>query len=150
MALYPPAPATSSRGSDRNKNKDEANTGIRNGGGSGGGSVGANKGGHDLRNSRSTNGNSNNTNSDNPHKDKGIFICDRMPYFKSREKLDGAPHPSKVTVDGKEIIICMKGSSKGRVCANDRCRFAHIFTIDKITKGLSELNTWTVAIEGVT
>ena len=111
--------APSNRGSDRTKNND-ANTIDRNGGGSGRGLGGSNKGSHDLWNSRFTNGDSHNTNSDNPHKDKGIFICERMPYFKSRDKPDGAPHPPKVTVDGTEMIICMKGSSRGRVCANDR------------------------------
>ena len=73
-----------------------------------------------------------------------------MPYFKSRDKLDGALHPPKVTVDGTEMIICMNGSSRGRVCANNRCCFAHIFTLNKITKGVSELNTWTVAMDSVT
>ena len=112
--LYPAAAAaTSSRGSDRTK-RDEANTSNRNDGESGGGLGEPNKGGHDLWNSRSTGGDSYNKNSDNPHKDKGIFICERMPYFKSKNKLDGAPHPPKVTVDGKETIICMKRSSKHR------------------------------------
>ena len=32
---------------------------------------------------------------------------------------------------------------------NERCNIAHLFTIDKITKGVSELNTWTVAMDGV-
>ena len=67
-ALYPPTSATSGRGSDRNKPKDEATTGNRNGGGggAGGGSGGTNKGGHDLGNSRSTNGDLRNTNRDKP------------------------------------------------------------------------------------
>ena len=47
------------------------------------------------------------------------------------------------------MIICMKGSSRGKVCPKAECRFAHLLTIDKITKGLSELNTWTVAMDGV-
>lgn len=115
--LYLAAAAMSSRGSDRNK-KDDANTSNRNSGGSGGGLGGPNKGDHDLRNSCSIGGDSHNLNSDNPHKDKGIFICERMPYFKSKDKPDGALHPPKVTVDGKETIICMKGSSKDQVCTN--------------------------------
>ena len=140
-AMYPPASATSGRGSDRNKHKDEATTGNQNGDSSVGGSGGANKGGHDLRNSCSTNGDSRNTNSDKSDKDKGIFICERMPYFKSMDKPDGALHPPKVTVDGKETIICMKGSSKDRACTSSRCKFAHTFTLEKITKGVSALNT---------
>ena len=32
----------------------------------------------------------------------------------------------------------------------ERCQLAHLFTIDKITKGVSELNTWTVAMDCVT
>ena len=99
--LYPPAVATSSKGSDRTK-KDEANTSNQNGDGSGGGLGGPNKGGHDVRNSCSTGGDSHNTNNDNPHKDKGIFICERIPYFKSKNKPDGAPHLPKVMVDGKK------------------------------------------------
>ena len=138
--LYPPEPATSTRGSGRNK-KDEANTDNRNGGGTGGRLGGSNKRGNDHQNSRSTNGDSNNTNSDNPNKDKGIFICERMPYFISKHKLDGAPHPRKVTVDRVKTVICLKGSSRGRACANEQCRFAHIFKLDKIIKGVSELNT---------
>ena len=74
--LYPAAAARSSRGSDRTK-KDEANTSNQNGGGFGGGLGALNKGGHDLWNSCSTGGDSQHTNSDNPHKDKGIFICEK-------------------------------------------------------------------------
>ena len=44
----------------------------------------------------------------------------------------------------------MKGSSRGKVCPKADCRFAHILTIDKIIKGVSELNTWTVVMDGVT
>ena len=33
---------------------------------------------------------------------------------------------------------------------NKKCRFAHIFTLDKITKGVSELNTWLVDMDGIT
>ena len=54
-ALYPAAIATSNRGSDRNENND-GNTSNQNGGGPGGGLGGSNKGGHHLRNSRSTGG----------------------------------------------------------------------------------------------
>ena len=147
--LYPAAAVTSSRGLDRNK-KDDTNTSNQNGGGSGGGLGGPNKWGHDLQNSRSTGGDSYNTNSEHPYKDKGFSICERMLYFKSKDKPDGAPHPPKVTVGGKETIICMKGSSKDRVCTNSRCKFAHIFTLEKITKWVSELNTWTLAMNGVT
>ena len=64
-----------------------------------------------------------------------------MPYFKYKDKPEGAPDPSKVKVGGKETIICMKGSSKDRVCTNNRCKFAHIFTLEKIIKGGSKLNT---------
>ena len=148
-ALYLPAPARSTKGSGRNK-KDEANTDNWNGDGPGGGSGGSNKGGNNHRNSHSTNGASNDINSESPNKDKGIFNCERLPYFKFREKVDGVPHPPKVRVDGVKTIICMKGSSRGQVCANNWCHFAHIFTLDKITKGVSELNTWTVAMVGVT
>ena len=147
--LYPPEPATSTRGSGRNK-KDEANTDNQNSGGTGGGSGGSNKGGNNHQNSRSTNNDANNTNHDNPNKDKGIFICARLPYFKFKFKLDGASHQPKVTVDGVETDICMKESSRGRACANKKCHFAHIFTLDKITKGVSELNTCLVDMDGVT
>ena len=44
----------------------------------------------------------------------------------------------------------MKGSSKDRVFTNSQCKFAHIFTLEKITKGMRELNTWTLAMDGVT
>ena len=149
--LYPPASAPSGRGSDRNKPRDEATTGNRTGGGggAGGGSGGASKGGHDLRTSRSANGDARNTNRDKPDKDKGIFIIDIFPYFVSKENRNGVPLPPKVTVDGKEVILCMKGSSRGKVCPKAECRFAHLLTIDKITKGLSQLNTWTVGMNGV-
>ena len=90
------------------------------------------------------------TNSDNPDKDKGTFICEKITYFKADKKRDGAPHLPKVTVGGKEIIICMKRSSKDKVCTNSQCKFAHIFTLKKITKGVNKLNTWTVAMNGVT
>ena len=72
-----------------------------------------------------------------------------MPYFKSEKKPDGTPHPPKVPVGSKETIICMKGSSKDRVCTNSRCTFAHIFSLENITKGVGELNTWTLATDGV-
>ena len=55
---------------------------------------------------------------DSSNKDKGISICDPLLYFKSKKKQDGTPHLPKVTVGGKETIICMKGSSKDRVCTN--------------------------------
>ena len=51
--LYQAAATTSNKGLDRNKNND-ANTSNRHGGKPVGGSGGSNKGGHDLRNSRST------------------------------------------------------------------------------------------------
>ena len=38
--------------------------------------------------------------------------------------------------------ICVKGSSKDKVCTNNKCSFAHIFVLDKITKGVSKLNIW--------
>ena len=72
-----------------------------------------------------------------------------MPFFKSKDKPDGAPHPPKVTVGGKEMIVCMKGSSKDRVCPNNCCTFAHIFSFNTIEKGVSDLNTWTLAMDGV-
>ena len=72
-----------------------------------------------------------------------------MPSFKSANNPDGKPHPPKVTVGGKETQICVKGSSKDRICTNDKCKFAHIFSLEKITKGVSELNTWTLATDGV-
>ena len=73
----------------------------------------------------------------------------QIAVFISKEKTDGVPHPPKVIVGGKEVIVCMKGSSKDRVCPNKHCKFAHIFSLDKIEKGVSELNTWTLATEGV-
>ena len=72
-----------------------------------------------------------------------------MPHFKAKVNPEGVPHPPKVTVDGKERIICMKGSSKDKVCTNKRCTFAHIFSLDTIEKGVSDLNTWTLATAGV-
>ena len=72
-----------------------------------------------------------------------------MPRFISQYYTNGVPHPPKVTVDGKEVIICMKGSSRGKVCTKENCRFAHIFKMDKITKGLSELNTYLKDTNGI-
>ena len=72
-----------------------------------------------------------------------------MPHFKSKDNPEGATHPPKVTVGGKEMTICMKGSSKDKVCTNNRCKFAHVFTLDTIEKGVSDLNTWTLAMDGV-
>ena len=43
----------------------------------------------------------------------------------------------------------MKGSSRGKVCAKEDCGFAHIFTIDKITNGVSELNTYLKDTNGI-
>ena len=142
--LYP-ATAPNNRGLDRTKNND-ANTISRNGGGGLGGSS---KGGHDLCNSHSQGGDSQQTKNESPNKNKGIFIFDRLPFFKSVNDPDGMPHPPKVTVGGKEMQICVKGSSKDRVCTNDQCKLAHIFILDKITKGVSKLNTWTLDTDSV-
>ena len=89
--LYPPEPATGTRGSGRNK-KDEAINDQRNGGGTGGGSRGSNKGGNDCRNPHSNKGDAKNTNREDPNKDKGIFICTQLRYFKSKYNEDGAPN----------------------------------------------------------
>ena len=43
----------------------------------------------------------------------------------------------------------MKGSSKGTKCTNPRCKFEHIFVLDKIEKGVCDLNTWTLAADGI-
>ena len=43
----------------------------------------------------------------------------------------------------------MKGSSKDKVCTNKGCNFAHIFSLDTIEKGVSDLNMWTLAMDGV-
>ena len=150
--LFPPAPAPTGRGSEKSRNKPEDATGNQNGGGgrggAGGGAGGADKGGH---NPRSANGDAHNANRNSPDKDKGIFIIDQhMPRFISQFYTNGVPHPPKVTVDGKEVTICIKGSSRGKVCTKENCRFAHIFNIDKITKGLSELNTYLKDTNGVT
>ena len=144
--LYPVAATTGGRVLDKTQ-RDGTNTSNQPGGRAGGGSGGSNK--KDLWNSRASVRDLQNTNSDNAHTDKGIFICDKMPYFKSDKNPDGQPHPPKVTVGGKEVIICMKESSKGKVCTNRRCKFEHIFILDKIEKGVSELNTWTLATEGI-
>ena len=72
-----------------------------------------------------------------------------MPHFKAKDNPEGVPQTPKVTVDGKERIICLKGSSKDKVCTNKRCNFAHIFSLDTIDKGTGDLNTWTLATDGV-
>ena len=137
--LYP-APATSNRGSGRTKSNDN-NTISQNGGGSGGGSGGSSRRDDDLRNSCSQSGDSELTKSESLDKNKCIFICDKLPYLKSATNLDGASNPPKVTLGHKEMQICVKGSSKDRVCTNDNCKFAHLFVLDKITKGEIKLNT---------
>ena len=43
----------------------------------------------------------------------------------------------------------MKGSSRGKVCAREDCSFAHLFTINKITNGVSELNTYVMDTDSV-
>ena len=52
-------------------------------------------------------------------------------------------------MNGKEVTVCLKGSSKGKVCIKDNCGFAHLFLLDKCTKGVSELNTWIADTNGV-
>ena len=151
-----PTPATISRSLERTKiiNTSPHN---QNGGGSGGGSGGSNKQGNDNPNSRSQIVNSNQTKSDHflfeyhdsPDKDKGIFIMDKMPYFKCAKNKDSADQLPKVMVDGKEVQICLKGSSKDRVCIINIYTFAHIFVLDKITDGVSKLNTWALDIDCV-
>ena len=94
-------------------------------------------------------GGSHHTKNEGPNKDKGIFIVDKFPYFKCTGNKKGAVHLPKVTVDGKEMQVCLKGSSKGKVCIKDNCNFAHIFSLDKCTKGVSELNTWIADTDGV-
>ena len=66
-----------------------------------------------------------------------------------RQNLEGIDQPPKVTVNGKEVTVCFKGSSKGKVCIKDNCGFAHLFSLDKCTKGVSELNTWIVNTNSV-
>ena len=82
-------------------------------------------------------------------KDKSISICDKLPYFKSATNKDGVEHPPKVTLGGREMQIYIKRSSKDRLCTNNHCSYAHIFVLDKITKDVSTLNTWTLDIDGV-
>ena len=144
--LYPAAPTTGGRVADKTQ-RDSIDTSNQPGGGAGGGSGGSNK--KDLWNSRASAGDAHNKNNDNPHIDKGIFICDKLPYFQSEKNPEGQPKPPKVTVGGKEVIICMKSSSKGIMCTNRRCKFEHIFVLDKIEKGVSELNTWILPTAGI-
>ena len=54
-----------------------------------------------------------------------------------------------VTMDRVEMVICIEGSSRDRACANKKYCFAHIFMLEKITKGVSKLNTWLVDMDGV-
>ena len=61
----------------------------------------------------------------------------------------GAEQPSELTVGRKSVTICLKEPNKDRVCTKDHCNFAHIFSLDKITKGVSDLNKWTTATPGV-
>ena len=72
-----------------------------------------------------------------------------FPHFKCTTNPEGADHPPKVTVDGKEVTVCLKGSRNGKVCTRDNCNFAHLFSLDKCNKGVSELNTWIVDTDGV-
>ena len=73
----------------------------------------------------------------------------KMPYLKFLKNKDGVDHPSKVTVDDKLVTVYLKGSSKDRVCVNKKCTFAHIFVLDKITDGVSKLNTWALDTDSV-
>ena len=74
---------------------------------------------------------------------------DKLPYLKSERNKDGVVHPPKVTVDGKVITVCLTGSSKDKVYTNDKCFFAHIFVLESITKGVSNLNKWALGTNGV-
>ena len=47
------------------------------------------------------------------------------------------------------MTVCLKGSIKGKVCTRDNCNFAHLFLLDKCTKGVSEMNTWIVDTDGI-
>mmetsp|Transcript_5680 Transcript_5680/g.6300 ORF Transcript_5680/g.6300 Transcript_5680/m.6300 type:complete len:190 (+) Transcript_5680:749-1318(+) len=138
--LFPP-PATSSRDSERTKSNNTSPN-NQNGGGSSEGSGGSNKGGDDNSNSRSQGANSNQTKSESPDKDTGIFIVDKMSYFKCVKNKDGVNQPQKVTVDCKLVTVCLKGPSRDRVCINKKYTVANIFVLDKFTDGVSELNTW--------
>ena len=93
--------------------------------------------------------NSNITKSDNPDKEKGIFIMDKLPYFKSDRNKVGVDHPPKNTVDDKVVTVCIKRLSKDRVCTNEKCTFAHIFVLERITDGKSDLNKWAPVTDGV-
>ena len=72
-----------------------------------------------------------------------------MPHFICIKNPDGHPQPPKVTAEGKEVQICLKGSSKDKVCVNDKCTFVHIFNLGTITNGVKELNTWLSDTDGV-
>ena len=96
--LFPPT-ATSSRCSDRTRTNNTLPNNCNDGGFGGGSGGGSNKRGDGKRNSRSQGVDLNQTKSESLDKDKGIFILDRLPYFKSVKNPDGINHPPKVTVD---------------------------------------------------
>ena len=144
--LYPAVVSAGGGVSDKTQ-RNGTITNNQNGGGGGGGSGGSNK--KDTRNTRASGSDAQNANNDNANLEKGIFICDKLPYFKSDKNPEGQSKPPKVTVGGKEVIICMKGSSKGTKCTNSRCKFEHIFVLDQIDKGVGDLNTWTLAADGI-
>ena len=145
--LYPPM-APSNRGPERGKGND-ININDHNDGGSGGGSGGSNKKGDDNRNSSANGGNLHHTENEGPNKDQGIFIVYKFPYFKCGKNPDGVNQPPKITVNGKEVTVCLKGSSKGKVCIKNNYGFAHLFLLDKCTKGVNKLNTWITDTNGV-
>ena len=120
-----------------------------NSGESGGRLGGSSRRGDDNQNSCSQGGNLQHTKSESANKDKGIFILNKLSYFKSVKNPDGVSHLPKVTVGGKEAQFCVKGSSKDRVCTNNKCTFTYIFILAKITNGVSKLNTWTFDTDGV-
>ena len=40
------------------------------------------------------------------------------------------------------MIVCMKSSSKDKVCPKRKCHFLHLVTLEKITKGLPAMCQW--------
>ena len=63
-----------------------------------------------------------------------------MPYFKHPQKNpDGVLLPPRLSMDGQEQVVCMKGSSKDKVCPKRKCHFLHLVTLEMITKGMPAL-----------
>ena len=72
-----------------------------------------------------------------------------MPQFQSKHSQDGVPHPPKLIVNGREQIICMKGSAENKACTKRDCTFLHLDLLGTVMGGLQDMHCWVVRTPGV-